>query len=44
MNSRVVVVLDEDSYSTTIEPLLIISLERSEKGKGGNGSAKTRPA
>lgn len=27
MNKRVVVVLDEESFSTTIEPLLIVSLE-----------------
>jgi hypothetical protein len=41
MNNRVVVVLDEESYSTTIEPLLIVSLEPvAGKGKGGNGSPK----
>ncbi|MBI3839922.1 MAG: hypothetical protein HY288_18520 [Planctomycetia bacterium] len=41
MNNRVVVVLDEESFSTTIEQLLIVSLEHSAaKGKGGNGSTK----
>lgn len=29
MTPRVVVVLDEDSYSRTIEPLLIVSIEPS---------------
>ena len=43
MNNRVVVVLDEESYSTTIEPLLIVSLEQSSgKQKGSNGSGKRR--
>jgi hypothetical protein len=44
MNNRIVVVLDEDSYSTTIEPLLIVSLEvRPSKPKGGNGSHGRKP-
>jgi hypothetical protein len=45
MNNRVVVVLDEESYSRTIEPLLIVSLEplAGESRKGGNGSQKKKP-
>jgi hypothetical protein len=43
MNNRVVVVLDEQSYSTTIEPLLIVSLEHSNgPHKGTNGSGKRK--
>lgn len=39
MNNRAVFVIDEESYSTTIEPLLIVSLEPHRgKGKGPNGS------
>ena len=39
MTNRVVVVLDEESYSTTLEPLLIVSLEpHRPSGKGPNGS------
>ena len=39
MSNRVVVVLDENSYSTTLEPLLIVSLEPHRGSpKGGNGS------
>jgi hypothetical protein len=36
-NKRIVVVLDEVSYSTTIEPLLIVSLESAATKKNGNG-------
>jgi len=44
MNKRVVLVLDEESYSTTIEPLLIVSLEPHRSApKSGNGSHKKRP-
>ena len=44
MNNRVVVVLDEQSYSKTIEPLLIVSLEPiPAPGKGENGRHKKRP-
>ena len=44
MNNRVVVVLDEHSFSMTIEPLLIVSLEPiPAHGKGDNGSHKKRP-
>jgi hypothetical protein len=43
MNNRVVVVLDERSFSTTIEPLLIVSLEpHGGTAKGGNGSRGKR--
>ncbi len=43
MNNRVVVVLDEESFSTTIEPLLIVSLETAKgPGKSGNGSSKRK--
>jgi hypothetical protein len=43
LNNRVVVVLDEESYSTTIEPLLIVSLEPQRASrKGSNGSSKKR--
>jgi hypothetical protein len=43
MNNRVVVVLDEESFSKTIEPLLIVSIEPlSEPAKGGNGTHKKR--
>ena len=39
MSNRIVVVLDEESYSTTFEPLLIVSLEPHRgPGKGRNGS------
>ena len=41
MNNRVVLVIDEESFTTTVEPLLIVSLEpRKNSGRGGNGSAK----
>jgi hypothetical protein len=41
MTNRVVVVLDEQSFSKTIEPLLIVSLEPLPgSGKNGNGSGK----
>ncbi len=41
MNNRAVLVLDEDGFSTTFEPLLIVSLEpHKNSGRGGNGSAK----
>jgi hypothetical protein len=44
MNNRVVVVLDEQSFSTTIEPLLIVTLEPlASPRKGGNGTHKKRP-
>lgn len=46
MNNRVVVVLDEESFSTTFEPLLIVSLEPHKdmpaKDQGGNGSGRKR--
>lgn len=40
MNNRVVVVLDEESYSTTIEPLLVVSLEPHRKSPKSNGHGK----
>jgi hypothetical protein len=41
MNNRAVLVLDEEGFSTTFEPLLIVSLEpHKNSGRGGNGSAK----
>jgi hypothetical protein len=44
MNNRVVIVLDEESFSTTIEPLLIVSLEPATRSqKSGNGSSKRKP-
>ena len=44
MNNRVVVVLDEQSFSKTIEPLLIVSLEPTPApGKGEHGRHKKRP-
>ena len=44
MNNRVVVVLDEQSFSKTIESLLIVSLEPiPAPGKGENGRHKKRP-
>ena len=43
MNNRIVVVIDQDSLSSTIEPLLIVSLEPiPATGKAGNGSSKKR--
>ena len=43
MNNRVVVVLDEESFTRTIEPLLIVTIEPlSKKHKNGNGSHKKR--
>lgn len=45
MNNRAVVVLGDDSYSTTLEPLLIVSLEphRGSSGRGGNGTHGKKP-
>lgn len=43
MTNRIVVVLDKDSFSKTIEPLLIVSLEPIRApGKGDNGRHKKR--
>lgn len=43
MTNRIVVVLDENNFSKTIEPLLIVSLEpTSAPGKGDNGRHKKR--
>jgi hypothetical protein len=43
MNKRVVVVIDEESYSRTIEPLLIVSIEPlPPPDKPGNGSSKRK--
>jgi hypothetical protein len=42
MNNRVVIVLDEDSYSTTIEPLLIVSVEPRRDSSKSNGSSRKR--
>jgi hypothetical protein len=43
MNNRVVLVIDEASYTTTVEPLLIVSLEpHKNSGRRGNGSTKKR--
>ena len=43
MNKRIVVVIDEDSFSKTIEPLLIVSLEPiPPSGKGRNGTHKKK--
>ena len=39
MNNRAVFVIDEESFTTTLEPLLIVSLEPHRGGvKGGNGA------
>ena len=44
MNQRIVIVTDEDSATKILEPLSIVSLERStEKGKGANGSSRKKP-
>ena len=44
MNKRIVVVIDEESRTKTIEPLLIVSLEQERSpSKGGNGSHKKKP-
>ena len=44
MTNRIVVVLDKDSYSKTIELLLIVSLEPIRApDKGENGRHKKRP-
>lgn len=43
MNQRIVIVTDEDSDTSIIEPLLIVSLEPiPTKGEGGNGSQKKK--
>jgi hypothetical protein len=42
MNNRVVLVLDGESYSTTIEPLSIVSLEPVRKSGKSNGAPKKR--
>jgi len=43
MNQRIVIVIDEESNTRILEPLLIVSLEPiAGKGKGGNGSPKKR--
>ena len=39
MNNRAVFVIDEESFTTTLEPLLIVSLEPHRgSGKGRNGA------
>lgn len=39
MSNRTVVVIDEENYWNTFEPLLIVSIEPHRgKGKGGNGA------
>ncbi len=44
MNKRIVIVIDDDSFRTTLEPLLIVSLEElKQTPKGGNGSQKKTP-
>jgi hypothetical protein len=44
MTNRVVAVLDEQSFSRTIEPLLIASLEPLSGAKpDGNGARKNKP-
>ena len=41
MNKRIVVVVDDDSFTMTIEPLLIVSLEQlKQPPKSANGSHK----
>lgn len=44
MNKRVVVVIDDDSFTQTIEQLLIVSLEElRQPPKGGNGAHGRKP-
>ena len=45
MNERIVIVTDEESATKILEPLLIVSLEPIDSGKGraGNGSHKKKP-
>jgi hypothetical protein len=44
MNKRVVIVIDDDSFTQTIEQLLIVSLEElRHPPKGGNGAHGKRP-
>lgn len=43
MNKRVVLMIDDDSFTTTFEPLLIVSLEElKQPPKSGNGSHKKK--
>jgi TPR repeat protein len=43
MNNRVVIVVDEESYTQTIEPLLIVSVEQMAEPARGNGKHKKKP-
>jgi hypothetical protein len=45
MNERIVIVTDEGSATKILEPLVIVSLEpvNSGKGRAGNGSHKKKP-
>ena len=44
MNKRIVIVIDDNSFTQTIEPLLVVSLEELKKPpKGGNGSHGKKP-
>jgi hypothetical protein len=44
MNKRVVVVIDDESFTQTIEQLLIVSLEELRRPpKGGNGAHGRKP-
>jgi hypothetical protein len=39
MNQRIVIVVDDDSFTQTLEPLSVVSLEElKQPPKGGNGS------
>jgi hypothetical protein len=44
MNNRAVFVIDEESFTTTLEPLLIVSLEphrgRVKRGNGAHGKKR----
>ena len=44
MNQRIVVFVDDDSFTQTFEPLLIVSLEElKQPPKGGNGTHRKKP-
>jgi hypothetical protein len=44
MNKRILIVVADDSFTQTLEPLLIVSLEElKQPPKGGNGSHGKRP-
>ncbi len=44
MNKRILIVIDDDSFTQTLEPLLIVSLEKlKQPPKGGNGAHGKKP-